>query len=516
MYTLGDVPRKGARIHARKEAVVYDGLRLTYGLFEDRVNRLANVFLGMGCRIGERIAILSENSHKYLEVYFAAAKAGVVVVPLNFRLSQNEIIQIINDCEPVLFLAGDGYENHALGIRALTPSVREMIALDSLSAGFSSYEELLQNASNADPLVPVDENDLAILVYTGGTTGLPKGVMLSHRNILSAALGMILGFQFSEHDSTCFLLPLFHVSFWPAFCCLVVGGKVVVLRRPELGVILKAIQDEKCTHVNAVPTLYNWLLDFPKIEEFDLSSLRLMSYAGSPMPPEVLKRCVRKFGNILAQGYGLTEAAPFVSLLMPDEHVLEGPRSRLLSSAGREGVTLEVRVVDENGVPLSHDVIGEITVRGPNIMLGYWNNEKLTSEKLRDGWLYTGDVGMLDEEGYLYLVDRKSDMIITGGENVYPTETENILYKHPAVHECAVVSAPDERWGERVQAVVVLRQGVGATEQQLIDFCKRQLAGYKCPKKVVFLNQLPKSAVGKILRRELKSEFWKGKEKSIG
>jgi len=295
-----------------------------------------------------------------------------------------------------------------------------------------------------------------------------------------------------------------------------VGGKVVIIRRPELETILKAIQDEKCTHVNAVPTLYNWLLEFPKLDEFELSSVRLLTYAGSPMPKEVLKRCIRKFGNILGQGYGLTEAAPLVSLMMPDEHVLDGPRSRLLSSVGREGVPVEVRVVDNNGKPLGPGGVGEIVARGPNIMLGYWKNEKLTRERLRDGWLYTGDVGTLDEEGYLYLLDRKADMIITGGENVYPNETENVLYQHPSILECAVVSAPDDRWGERVQAAVVLRPSASATEQELIDHCKRELAGYKCPKKVLFMNRLPKRSVGKILRSELKKEFWKGKSARIG
>lgn len=516
MFTLGDIPRKGARIRSHKEALVFEGARYTYGQFESRVNRLANALLGLNCRKNDRIAVLSDNSHKFLEIYFAAAKAGLVVVPINFRLAKKEVVQIVADSEPTVFLVGDGYEAFVSAIRGEAVSVGAWIALDNRTAGFSCYEDLLKDSSDVDPFIPVDENDLAILMYTGGTTGLPKGVMLSHRNILASTLGSVIGCQFSERDITCMLLPLFHASFWPALCCLMVGGKVVIIRRPELGTILKAIQDEKCTHVNAVPTLYNWLLEFPKVDDFELSSVRLMTYAGSPMPKEVLKRCIRKFGNILAQGYGLTEAAPLISLLMPDEHVLDGPRSRLLSSAGREGMPVEVRVVDGNDKPLDPGGVGEIVARGPNIMLGYWKNEKLTRERLRGGWLHTGDMGTLDEEGYLYLVDRKADMIITGGENVYPNETENVLYQHPSVQECAVVSAPDERWGERVQAVVVLRPGATVTEQELIDFCKKELAGYKCPKKVVFLDNLPKSTIGKILRGEIKKDFWKKEGRTIG
>jgi long-chain acyl-CoA synthetase len=517
MRTLGDIPRKGAKLHAGKEAIVYEGVRLTYALFDFRINRLANALLGLGCRKSERIAILSENCHQFLEVYFAAAKAGLVVVPLNFRLRQNEIVQIVSDSEPTVFFVGPGYEDVAVAIKPFSPSIRTWVTFDGLphSSSLHCYEDLIRGASDADPLVPVDENELAILMYTGGTTGLAKGVMLSHRNLLSLTLEAILKLQFSQDDTTCFLLPLFHVSFWPALCCLAVGGRVVILRRPEVEAVLQHIQDEKCTHVNAVPTLYNWLLDCPQIERFDLSSLRLVTYAGSPMPEEVLRRCIGKFGNILAQAYGLTEAAP-VSFLMPGEHVPNGPRSRLLSSAGREGLTVEIRIVDDNGSPVSNGEVGEVTVRGANVMLGYWKNEQLTREKLRDGWLHTGDVGRLDAEGYLYLVDRKADMIITGGENVYPKETEDVLYQHPAVRECALVSAPDARWGERVQAVVVLRNDASATEEELISFCKSRLAGYKCPKKVVFQNTLPKSAVGKILRREIKKEFWKEKERSIG
>ncbi|MDR3555584.1 MAG: long-chain-fatty-acid--CoA ligase [Syntrophobacteraceae bacterium] len=516
MFTLGDLPRRSARVHANKEAIVFGNARLTFAQFDRRVNRVANALLKLELKKGERIAILSENSDKYLEVYFGAAKAGLVIVPLNFRLTNEELVQIVQDCEPVLFFAGAGYEGVASTIRRQVRSVLEWISLDSSIDGFVYYQGFLDGCPDLDPLVELGEHDLAVLMYTGGTTGLPKGVMLTHRNLLSATFGMALGWQFSQFDSTCMFLPLFHASIWPVFVCLLVGGKVILVRRPELGLILEAIHNEKCTHMNAVPTIYNWLLDYPDLDKFDLSSLRLIIYSGSPMPLEILKRCMNKFGKVMAQGYGLTEAAPLVTMLLPHEHVVDGPGARLLLSAGKESAPVEVRVVGDDGFPLKAGEDGEIVVRGPNITPGYWKKEELTKEKIRDGWLYTGDIGRLDEEGYLFLVDRKADMIVTGGENVYPTETENVLYQHPAVHECAVVSAPDNRWGERVQAVVVLKPEAAVTEEELIAFTKERLAGYKCPKKIEFWDHIPKTSVGKLLRKDVKKQFWKGMERNVG
>ncbi len=515
MLTLGDIPRRGARIHADKEAIVFEDSRFTYRELDDRVNRFANALVGVGCVRGERIAILSENTHKFLEVYFGAAKAGAAVVPLNFRLAEKELVQILNDAEPGLLLIGDGYEGMTPGLKAAVPSVKTCIALDTRVEGCLSYEEWISEAPATDLFPTPGENDMAVLMYTGGTTGLPKGVMLSHRNVLASAIGIALGTQLDHRDTTCMVLPLFHASFWPALVCLMMGGKVVVVRQADIGVILGAVQDEKCTHINAVPTLYNWMLSFPQLDNFDLSSLRLMTYAGSPMPVDILKKCMQKFGNIFAQGYGLTEAAPLVSWLSAEEHSVDGSKARLLYSAGKEGHGVEVRVVDEQGAPVNCGEVGEVAARGANIMLGYWKNKEMTQESLRDGWLHTGDMGYLDNEGYLFLSDRKADMIVTGGENVYPTETENVLYQHPAVHECAVTSAPDEHWGERVQAVVIMKPGTSVTEQELIAHCKRNLAGYKCPKKIEFWDHLPKSPVGKILRKDVKREFWKGRDRNI-
>jgi len=515
VYTLGDIPRKGAILYPDKIATVFEGIRITYRELDSRVNRFANALLDLGCKKGDRLTILAENTYKYLEVYFAAAKVGMSVTPLNFRLSDKEVIQIVNDSEAIIFIVGDGYEERSYRLKNDLTNIKHWITLDTQKDDYFFYEEIIQDASDLDPMVEVDENEMVILMYTGGTTGFPKGVMLSHRNILTSALGWIICCCFTRYDTTCFVLPFFHISLWPALCLLMVGGGVVISRRPDVEKILLLMQNERCTHINLVPTLLGWILNFPDLDKFTLSNLRLISYAGSPMAPDVLKRCIQKFGNIFAQGYGLTETAPLVTFLFPEDHVLEGPKAKLLFSAGKPNPMTEVCVVDENDKPVKCGKVGEIVVRGKNVMMGYWKQPELTREILKGGWLHTGDVGTVDEDGYIYLIDRKADMIVTGGENVYPKETEDVLYEHPNVQECVVVSAPDDKWGERVQAVVVLKKGQIATEEELINHCKSKLAGYKCPKKIEFWDQLPKTPIGKILRKEVKKHFWQCRERIV-
>ncbi len=510
MQTIGDIAKKGAKVFSEKVAAIFEETRLTYRQLNERVNRFSNALIRFGYKKGDRLLILAENSHKYLEVYFAAAKAGMSVTPLNFRLSNQELVHIAKDCEACLIIFGEGYADRALKIAKDISQIRLLIGLDETIEGCSNYEELIEGSLSDEPNVEVDENDMAILMYTGGTTGLPKGVMLSHRNILTAMIGLIITYSFTRRDKECFILPLFHISLWPVFCMLMVGGSAVILRRPDLKEILRLIESEKCTHINLVPTLLGWILTMPELDDYDLSSLRGINYAGSPMAPEVLKKCIAKFGNILTQGYGLTEAAPIVSSLFREDHTIEGPKSRLLKSVGKEGPVVEVRVVDENDRSVEPGKIGEIVARGKNIMMGYWKNPELTAKTIKDGWLHTGDMGTMDDEGYIYLVDRKADMIISGGENIYPKEVEDVLYGHWAVQECAVVSAPDEKWGERVLATIVLKSKCKTTEEEIIAYCHEKLAGYKCPKQVVFVDELPKTAVGKISRRAIKKRFLDG------
>jgi long-chain acyl-CoA synthetase len=519
MYTLGDIPRNGSLIFHDRIAVVFEETRYTYLEFNQRINRCANALIGLGCVKGDRVAIMAENCLKYLEAYFAAAKIGMSVTPINVRLGDNEIVFIVDDSDAKVFMVGDGYEDRAVRIRDEFPSISSWVSLDNPLKGFHAYEDIIAKSFDLEPDVDtndVDEDDLAILMYTGGTTGMPKGVMMSHRNAMMSAVASALQVGVTKDDSTCFVLPIFHVSWWPILMMLLVGGKVCIVRKPNLDTIFKLIQDEKCTHMNLVPTIYGWVVDYPSLEKYDLSSLRLLSYAGSPMPLEILKKCIKKFGKKFFQGYGATETsgAP-ISILAVEDHSLEGDRAKYLSSAGKPSICSRVKIVDENDNTLGPGEAGEICAKGEHIMQGYWKNPKLTAEVLKGGWYHTGDMGLMDKDGFIYMSDRKADMIISGGENVYPKEVEDVLYTHPAVKECAVVSSPSQGWGEIVQAVVVLKPGLSVSEKEIIDHCKKTLAGYKCPKEVSFWEDLPKTIVGKIMKKEIKKKFWEGKDRMI-
>ena len=519
MYTLGDLPRCGALQWPDNIAVVFEESRYTYKEFNGRINRFANFLIKAGCKKGDGLAVMADNCSKYLEVYFAAAKIGLRVTPINVRLGDDEIVFIANDSDTIFFVAGDGYEGKVTKIKDSLKKIKTWVTLDNSMPGFLDYEKLLEKSSTAEPDIDrynVQENDLAILMYTGGTTGLPKGVMLSHRSAILAGITSDLSCGFTEDDSTCFVLPIFHVSWWPILAILLVGGKVCINRKPNLDMIFKLIEDEKCTHMNLVPTIYGWMVDWPNIEKYDLSSLRLLTYAGSPFPTEILKKCIRKFGNKFAQGYGATETAGAgISGLSWRDHHLDGPKAKYLTSAGKPMPNSRVKVVDENDQTVCPGKYGEICAQGKHIMQGYWKNPKLTAEVLKGGWYHTGDMGYMDEEGFIFMTDRKADMIISGGENVYPKEVEDIIYQHPAVRECTVVSAPDAKWGEVVQAVVVLQPGMQAAEEEIIEHCKKNLAGYKCPKAVAFWPDIPKTIVGKIVKKDVKKKFWEGKDRMI-
>ncbi|MGO9147318.1 MAG: class I adenylate-forming enzyme family protein [Desulfomonilia bacterium] len=519
MYNLGDIPRAAAIHYPDRIAVVFEGQRWTYREFNARINRVANALAALGCKKGQRLTVMADNCSKYLEAYFAAAKLGMSVTPLNTRLGDDEIVFIINDSEATRLIVGDGYEEKVRNFKPQLENITSWISFDKPVDGFLDYDALLAGVMDDEPdrdLYDVQEDDLAILMYTGGTTGLPKGVMLSHRNVMLSGTMAALSMNLNRDDATCYVLPIFHISWWPILAIMNVCGKVCINRKPNLDTIFQLIQDEKCTHMNLVPTIYGWMADYPNIEKYNLSSLRILSYAGSPFPTEVLVRCIKKFGNIFGQGYGSTETAGApVTMLSWEDHHLQGPKTKYLTSAGKAAPCSRVKIVDENDNAVPTGEIGEICVRGKHVMLGYWKNPKLTAEVLRGGWLHMGDMGYMDENGYIFMTDRKADMIISGGENVYPKEVEDVIYTHPAVRECSVVSSPSEGWGEIVRAVVVLKLGAEATEQDIIDHCKKTLAGYKCPKAVSFWDDLPKSIIGKILKKEIKQKFWEGKDRMI-
>jgi long-chain acyl-CoA synthetase len=510
MRMFHQIPKKHSKLDPDFECLVFEEYRLTWKGLNERVDKLVAGLLALGIKPGEHLAILADNSHRFVEFYYACSRGGFVAVPLNWRLSDEELTYIIDHSETSAMLVGEEYVETIERLRDNLSGVREYISMDGPTQGMNDYETLL-NGSNSQECVGADDEDaMFILMYTGGTTGLPKGVMLSNRNIMTAALGCLFSMQLKKDDITCMILPLFHIAFWPVTVVHFVGSKAVISKKFDLGYVLETIQNEKCTHVNIVPTIASFLLMFPDFDKYDLSSLRAMTYAGAPMPLEVLMRLKDKLPDVdLGQGYGLTEAAPTVAILDQYDHAkteTEQDKKRL-GSAGCECLVTEVRIKDEDGKDLPPGEIGEICVRGANIMLGYWKNPKQTEEALKDGWLHTGDMATMDEDSYIYIVDRKHDMIISGGENIYPREVEEVIYKHPAVAEVAVVGVPDETWGEQVKAAVVLKPGEAATEEEIIKLCKEHLAGYKKPKSVDFVDDLPKTPIGKILRREVRAKY---------
>lgn len=519
MRMFHHIPRKHARLDPDFECLVFEEHRLTWRQLDERVDRLISGLSLLGIKPGEHVAILAQNSHRFVEFYYACSRGGFVAVPLNWRLSDDELKYIIGHSETSALLVGEEYLETISRIRPDLAQVREYISLDRPAKEMSDYEQIIHVSSPINLPEAEDENAMFILMYTGGTTGLPKGVMLSNRNIMTAALGSLFAMGITKRDITCMILPLFHIAFWPVTVVHFMGSKAVISKKFDLGYVLETIQKEKCTHVNMVPTIASFLLMFPDLDKYDLTSLRAITYAGSPMPFEVLMKLREKFPSLdLGQGYGLTEAAPTVSLLDQYDHARtesEKDRKRL-TSAGRESLVTEVRIKDEDGDDLSPGAIGEVCVKGANIMRGYWKNPEQTEAALRGGWLHTGDMAYMDEDGYIYIVDRKHDMIISGGENIYPREVEEVIYKHPAVAEVAVVGVPDPTWGESVKAVVVLKPGQSGTEEEIIKLCKESLAGYKKPKSVDFVESIPKTPIGKILRREVKAAYWKGQDKKIG
>lgn len=506
---------KTLSLYRNKEAIVDGAKRFTYGEFAERVFRLAGFLHQYGIRQGNCVAILHHNSSEFLEAYFAVAQLGAILNPLNFRLAPAELAYILKDSGATLLIAADRFVPQIESIAEIETELRMVILTGNESLQISmlavGYEEALEQSSGKIPHYPEgSDDDVAHLYYTSGTTGNPKGVMLSHKNVCSHALAAIAELKFKDSDNWIHVAPLFHLAdAWATFAVTWVGGKHVLVGDFEPSVVLSTIQSEKVTLTNMIPTMLNMLINTEDVASYDLSSLRVILSGGAPIAPEVVRKIMETFKCDYIQTYGMTETSPYLTMSILKENLSSLPPEEQFfykAKTGRPFLGTLLKVIRESGeaVEPNDKEVGEIIVKGDIVTRGYWNNPEETAKSIRDGWLYTGDLAVVDQEGYVNIVDRRKDMIITGGENVYSTEVENVLYSHPAVLEAAVIGIPDPKWGEAVKAVLVLKQGCQTSEEEIIQFCKQRIARYKAPKSVDFLNELPKTGSGKIYKKGLK------------
>lgn len=480
----------------------------TFAEVAGRVARLAGALRGLGVGDGDRVAMLSLNSDRYHEYLLAVPWANAVLNPVNIRWSPAEIVYSLRDSATTVLFVDDAFAKMVPGLREAYPELATVIHTGDgpVPDGALAYEDLIDAA---EPIEDVRRggDELAGVFYTGGTTGFPKGVMLSHANLFVSAFGATAsGSLFGPGSRLLHAAPMFHLADLAAWCAvLALGGTHVFVPAFEPVAVFTAIADQGATDALLVPVMIQLMIDHPRVTEYDLTSLRAVMYGASPIPQAVLERAMKAFPNAtLSQAYGMTELSPVATLLSPADH--QDPA--LLRSAGRAAPHAEVRIVDPDDVEVPRGTVGEIVVRGGHVMLGYWNKPEETAAALRDGWMHTGDGGYMDDAGYVFVVDRIKDMIVTGGENVYSVEVENAVARHPAVASCAVIGVPDEEWGERVHAVVVLQPGSTSTHDEIRAHVKTLIGGYKAPRSTDFVTELPVSGTGKILKRELRKAYW--------
>ncbi|MEH6525324.1 MAG: long-chain-fatty-acid--CoA ligase [Sneathiella sp.] len=491
----------------------------TYKQFSNRVQKFAGALRSLGIGDGERVAILAHNSDRYLEFYYATPWAGGIFVPVNTRLAVPEFAYWLNDSGSEILLVDDAFAGVVAQLREQVPSLKHIIYIgeSDTPAGMLDYETLVADHDLVED-AGRNNDELAGLFYTGGTTGVSKGVMLSHRNFVSNTLNSMPAFNFNEGSRWLHAAPMFHIADGCAVFGVTMGlaTHVFIPGFTPAGT-MQAMQDHKVTNTLLVPTMVNMVVNDPTVGNYDLSSVRDIVYGASPMPEAVIVKAIEVLPNCgFTHAYGQTECAPLVTYTGPEFHVLEGPNAGRFKSAGRAAYSVDVRIFDENDNEVPNGTVGEVCVRGPNVMLGYWNKPEQTAEALRGGWMHSGDGGYMDEQGFVYIVDRVKDMIISGGENVYSAEVENAVYQHSAVAECAVIGIPHEKWGEQVHAVVRLQEGKEAVEQDIIDHSQTLIAGFKCPRSVSFVTDpLPLSGAGKILKTELRKSFWAESDKQV-
>ena len=473
-----------------RHAIVFDDKRLTFGEIAGRVNRLANGLAELGVGAGDRVAVMQVNCNEHVESYFATAKLDAILVPINFRARSEELTFMLNDSGVKAIILGQRYQDMLRSIKPELTTLEHQITLEAPGEGFVFYDDLLANASDEERFPTADADDVTIIMFTAGTTGTPKGVMLSHNSFTSYILANVEPVDMDTAEKNILTVPLHHIAGVQAVMAAVYGGRTLVLQRQfdEEG-WMKLVQEEKVNRAMMVPTMLKRLMDRPAFKDYDLSSLRVITYGAAPMPLEVIKKAIVEFPNTrFINAFGQTETASTITMLPPDAHdIHEGDpdyeqKMKRLGSIGKPLPDVEVRIVNEDGNDVALGENGEIVARGDRLMKGYWNREEATKETLRGGWLYTGDLGYWDDEGFIFLSGRAKDFLKRGGEMIAPEEVEQIIMSHPSVDEAAIIGIPDIEWGERVRAIVVRKPGAELTAEEVIEHCRPRMAGFKRPR----------------------------------
>ena len=514
---------EAAEAWPNKPAVSFLGKTQSWLETKNRCHAAATLLSNAGVQRGHRVAYLGLNSNVCFESYYSPAFIGAVMVPINYRLSLREMIECVEDCEPRVLIVDENHIEQARQLKDSCESLQTIIFFgdEDTPNGMTSYEEGVQRIMSSGAyceLAPSKGDEIVIIFYTGGTTGRSKGVMLSNINFKINTDCSVPLYRMQRHWVFLIIGPLFHLAAGSrVFSSTALGGHAVIMPKFDVAGLLDAIDRYNINSATLVPTMYQMILDHPRLGEFNLSSLKMLASGAAPLSVGLLGRIVKAFPETeFFQTYGMTEAAPILTSLDSKYQVLHGPNSHKLGSVGFPVDHIDLIIADESDLPLPPNSVGQILARGPNIMKGYWQMPELTKEALKGGWFHTGDAGYLDEDGFLYLEGRVKDMIVSGGENVYPIEVENILENHNAIYQCAVIGIPHETWGEAVHAIVVLKKDSEVSEGELISFCKNQIAGYKCPVSITFREEpMPLSPINKILKTELRKPFWKGRDSSI-
>ncbi len=513
---INDFLRRAAKLFPDKTAIVDGDNRYTYARFQARSNQLGHALLSLGVGKGDRVCILSPNSHFFLESFYGVSQIGAILVPLNYRLVATDHEYIINHAGVTTLLVDYEYTKVVDSIRGNLPGVKNWIVAQdggAVPAGGSDWEALVRvQPATATPPVEVGENDTLSINYTSGTTARPKGVMLTHRNCYINAYNMIAHLGIHHGDVELWTLPMFHCNGWGgSYAITAVGGTHVVLRAVVGGEIYRLIEQEKVTFACMAPAVLNIILNYPDRAKHHVTTTPRFTVAGAPPPAAFIERLEKELGWEFIQIYGLTETAPLLTVSRPEYHTEAGDYARR-ARAGIEGIGVDIQVLDDDGNPVPKDntTVGEVCARSNVVLKGYWEQPEETAKAIHDGYFHSGDLAIWDEYSNIHIVDRKKDVIISGGENISSPEIEDALYKHPAVLECAVIGVPHERWGETPKALVVLREGMTVNEQDLIAFSREHLAHFKAPTSVDFVASLPRTATGKLQKFVIREKYWAG------